>query len=392
MAETMIRANETSANIPSGRNVRDVSRMIHYLDPDFSVLTGFITKGATRKRTVRNKKFEWNEKSLNPTASQVSGAHTTGDTAIVVDNAAYFAANDVVRVIPTGELMRVSAFSTGNNTITVSRAVGSTTAATLADNADIWIVGTAWAEGSAKGTSRSHQETQPYNLSQIFKRDFGESGTEEQIDTYIDGEGGSRARRRREEAGYHKLDIERAFLFGERAEDVTNTNAPVRLTGGLTYWLTENSKNASGTLTEAEIEDWLEDVFQHTAGSDTRLLLASPKIISVLDQIAAGRLQTTSKETTYGIGPKTWVTGHGNLLIAKHRLLTDGAGGNGYSGYAFAIDTDKVKYCPLQNRDTMLKKNVETAGDDAWQDEYLTEVGLEVDNPAVHGILTGVTG
>lgn len=309
-----------------------------------------------------------------------------------MDNAAYFAANDLVRVVPTGEVMRVSAFSTGNNTITVSRAVGSTTAATIANNADLVIIGTAWAEGASAGTPRSHQETQPYNHTQIFRRPFGETRTQQNTDTYIDGEGDSRTRIRKEEAVYHKLDIERSFLFGERNRDTTNANAPVTYTGGLLYWLTSNSLNAGGTLTEAEIEDWLEDVFQHTTSGDTRLLLASPKIISVLDQLAAGRLQVTSGETTYGVGVRTWVTGHGNLLVAKHRLLVDGAGATGYSGYGFAIDPDKCVYRYLKNSDTMLKKDIAANGDDVWKDEYLSEVGLELHNPEVHGVISGVTG
>lgn len=393
MAETMIRANESTANISSSRNVRDVSSVIHYLDADLSPLLGFMTKGAKRKKTAHNKKVEWPEKNLNPTASQVSGAHTTGDTAITVDNASYFAANDVVKVGTTGELMRVSAYSTGNNTITVSRAVGSTTAATLADNVDLLIVGTAWPEGSAKGTSRTHAETYPYNLTQINRREFGMTRTEQNTTTYIDGEGGPRERMRRENSGYHKLDLERMFLFGERNEDTTNTNAPIRYSGGLQYWLTENGKNFSGVVTEAEIEDGLEDIFQHTGGSATRIVFASPKWISILDQLAAGRIQTTSgSNATYGIGVKQWITGHGNLIIVKHPLLVDGPSTSaGYSGYAFVVDVDKVVYRPLKNSDTMLVKDIQTNGDDAWQDEYLTECTIEVANPLLHGAWTGAT-
>lgn len=387
---TMIRAHESTKNVPSGRNVRDVSKGIQYLDPDAAPLINFSTEGARRKKVARNPKFEWNEKGLPPKADQVNGASTTGQTTVIVDNGTYFGINDLVKVEPTGEVFRVSSIST--NTLTVSRAVGSTTAATIANDADVLIIGNAFAEGAAKPAVRSHQETTPYNYAQILRHTFGETNTQANTQTYID-DGNGRQRLRMEKAIEHKIDIERAFLFGERNEDASDTNSPVRYTGGLLYWATSNSKNASGTLTEAEIEDWLEDVFQYTGGSDTRLLLASPKVISVLDQIAASRIQVVSdRNLTYGVRIKEWVTGHGTLLIAKHRLLTDGAGGTGYSGYAFAIDPKKVAYRYLQNRDTHLNTNIEDNGDDRWTDEYLSEVGLELNNPEVHGVLTGVTG
>lgn len=389
---TMIRAHETTKNVPSTHNVRDVSKGIQYLDPDAAPLINFSTEGAKRKKVARNPKFEWNEKGLPPKADQVNGAATTGETSVTVDNGAYFGVNDIVKVEPTGEVFRVTAVNTSTNVLTVSRAVGSTTAATIANNADVLIVGNAFAEGAAKPAVRSHQETTPYNYTQIFRHTFGQTRTEANTDTYVD-EGDGRARLRMEKAIEHKIDIERAFLFGERNEDATDTNAPIRYTGGLLYWATSNSKNAGGTLTEAEIEDWLEDVFQNTGGSDTRLLLASPKVISVLDQIAASRIQVVSdRSLTYGVKIKEWVTGHGSLLIAKHRLLTDGLGGTGYSGYAFAIDPKKIRYRFLANSDTKLSTNIEDNGDDRWTDQYLSEVGLEVANPELHGVLTGVTG
>lgn len=54
---TMIRASESTGNVPSGRNVRDVSKVIAYLDPDASPIANFLTKGAKRKKVAHNQKF-----------------------------------------------------------------------------------------------------------------------------------------------------------------------------------------------------------------------------------------------------------------------------------------------------------------------------------------------
>lgn len=161
----MIRAHETTKNVPSTHNVRDVAKGIQYLDPDAAPLINFSTEAGKRKKVARNPKFEWNEKGLPPKADQKNGAATTDETAVTVDNGTYFGVNDLVKVVPTGEVFRVTAVS--SNTLTVARAVGSTTSATIADNADLLIIGNAFAEGAAKPAVRSHQETTPYNYTQI---------------------------------------------------------------------------------------------------------------------------------------------------------------------------------------------------------------------------------
>lgn len=160
---TMIRAAESTTNQLSGHNVRDVDTVIHYLEPEAAPLTGFITKGMSKKYKAENPKIEWNEKGVVPKATQVNGTATTGDTAVTVDDASIFGVYDTVRIIPTGEELRVSALNTSTNVLTLARAVGSTTAATIPDNADLLIIGNARAEGADKGNPRSYQETTPYN-------------------------------------------------------------------------------------------------------------------------------------------------------------------------------------------------------------------------------------
>lgn len=381
----MIRAHESTTNVLSGHNVRDVEKGIHWLDPDAAPLTAIITRAATRKYAAKNPKFEWNEKGNAPKADLVSGAITTGETALVVDNPSYFGVNDIVKVGATGELLRVTAVSTGNSTLTVTRSVGPTTASTIANDANLLIVGNAWAEGAAKGTPRSHQETTPFNYTQIFRHQFGQTNTQMNTDSYV---GDGRTELRMEKGREHKIDIERAFHFGERDIDSTDTAAPIRYTGGLLYFGTSNALAAGGTLTESELETWLASLFTYTGGGPTRLLLASPTVISVLDQIAASRMQVVSgRDQNYGLSLKSWITSHGDLLIVKDRLLTDA-----FAGYAFAVDPTKLAYTYLQNRDTVLNKNIEDQGDDRWTDEYLSEVGLKVSNPETMGVASGITG
>jgi hypothetical protein len=378
---TMIRTAESTGNVPSGRNKRDVAEILHYLNPEAAPLTAFITQGIRRKQVARAPKFEWQEKGDLPKASTATAESLAADTTINVADPQHFKVYDVVRAAPTGEVLYVTAVDTGASVITVTRSVGDTAAATIASGDDLIIIGSAKPEGANVGTPHSYVETTPYNFIQIHERVCGETSTQANTDTYINGS--SRERLRREKAYEIRVDIERAFLFGERSENLTDPNNPIRTSGGFLFFATENNESAP-TIDEPTLEGWLEGVFAYTGGSGTRMLLASPSVITAIDQMAMGRLQTVSdRNATYGIGVKTFVTGHGDLVIAKHHLLT-----GPYDGYAIAVDTDKVAYVNQQNLDLNLFRNVQPNGADRWEDAYRAHVGLGLMNPQLHGVLT----
>jgi hypothetical protein len=380
---TMINGAQTTATVNTSTHVRDVSRL-HYLDPDISPFTHLIREA--RSEVADNFKFEWGEKTLAPKWDQVNGAQTSGDTSIEVDNGGYFKPHDLVKNPRTGEQIRVTAVT--GNTLTVVRATGSTAAAAMNDNDDLLIIGQAVSEGAALPVARDHQETMPYNYTQIFRRVVSATGTEQATKHYF---GDPRTRKRAEVFKDHRIDMESAFLFGERNRDVADTGAPRGYTGGLEYWISTNVKDASGALSLAEIWDWTEDLFAHTGGSSSRMVIHSPLIGTVIDLLAEPRIQIVPKDKMYGLAIRELQTSHGTLLLMKHHLMVDGAGGEGYADDAFAFDPTQVKHRYLEGRKSTLKINRQNPGDDLWADEYLEESGLEVANESLHGQLYGVT-
>lgn len=388
--QTIVRAAESTENIPAARRVRDVSRRIHYLDPSAAPLTVLAKKA--RRQSTYNSKFEWIEKDLPARWDAINNGagYAAGDTSIVVDHAAYFSVGDLINVPRTAEKMRVTTVTPGTNTLVVVRSVGPTAAAALLDNDDLQIIGNAYAEGSLSGTEKSHVETYPFNYTQIIRTPFGVSGTEAASENYT---GPDRPRLRAEKSIEHMIDIERTILFGERDIDTTSTDNPRRYTGGFLSFATSNLKNFGGVMTEAEVEDWCEDLFHYTAGSDTRFIAAAPLPISVLDMLGVARLQLVPRSETLGLSVKQFVTSHGTLMITKHRLLEDGyTSGQGYGGYMLAVDPNKLAYRFLRGRDTKLRMDIHAPDMDGFKDEYLSEIGWEVNNPQVHGVGTGITG
>jgi len=402
----MAQALQTAANEPfSSANTlgygtttsnleRQVGNKVFYVDPSASPFTLLTSRAGSR--STDNPKFEWYEKSLRQKWDSVNQTNVvTATTAITVDDGTVFQANDLVLVPSTSEVMRVT--SVAGNVITVVRGAttgpGETAATTIADNGDLIVIGGAWKEGADAGIPDEWQESHKFNYTQIFRRPFGASRTREGSNSYL---GQTRPRLRAEKAIEHAIDIERAFLFGQRAE-VISGNSVYRNTRGFDTWATSNVKDAGGTLTENELEDWLADVFAKTASGDSRVLFASAKVVSVIDQLAASRLQMVPSDKTYGIAVGQYLTSHGTLNIVKHRLLEKsqstgaGAGAAFKDDEAFCVDPKMLMKRDFVNGATKLRMDVQTPGVDGWIDEYLTETGLQFSIPAVHGVLENVT-
>lgn len=390
MTQTVIRAPESTENIPASRRVRDVAKRIAYLDPEAAPLTLVLSRA--RSKAASNTKYEWIEKELPARWDQLNmvGNATTTVTTLVVDHGSYFSVGDIVNNVRTGEKFQVSTITT--NTLEVVRAVDGdrVTGSAMLDNDDLQIIGNAYTEGSLAGAEKSHQENYLYNFTQIVRTPFGVTGSEAQSENYT---GPDRPRLRAEKAIEHKIDLERTAIFGERAQDiVTSTANPRRYTGGFLYYVTTNAQDMGGLLTEPEMETFTQTIFGPTAAGDSRLLLASPLVISVIDQLVASRIQVHSGEDTFGLGVSTWQTGHGKLNIVKHRLLENGANGTGYAGYALCVDPSRMMYRFLRNRDTKLLVDIQAPDLDGSKDEYLTEMGWQVELEKVHGYMYGVTG
>lgn len=382
--------NTTTSILP-----RQVGSDIFYLDPSANPFTLLTDKAGNM--SADNPKFEWYEKALRPKQVNWDATGTgldaaTTEATLVVAESNYVQVGDVILTPVNGEIIRVDS-QTNATEYEVTRAFGGSTASvsyTAGD--DMFIIGSAFAEGVDVPPPDEWQEVHKFNYTQIFRRAFGASDTREATRSYF---GANRAKVSGEKAIEHAMDIERAFLFSGRTETITSGSgstgaAVIRSTGGFTYWATENVLDLNGaTLSEPDLEGWLEDVFAHTTSGDSRLLLAAAPVITVLDMLAVDKIRTVNDPNmTYGIAVRQWLTSHGNLNIVKHRLLADG--GPDYAAGALAVDLKKVKMRTLAGRSTALKRNRQGPGVDGWIDEYLTECGLQFANAEVHGKLLAV--
>lgn len=377
----MINTVRSTGNVTAVRRVVDMAAKIDVLEPDSSPLLTLTKK--IEKKVAINPKFNWlEEESLNKVDTvNWSTNYTSGATEIRVDTVSRFRAGDVIKDVTTGEQMLVSALA-GTDSLTVLRAWGTTSATTISDGEYLVVIGNANEEHAEKRVAKIADQTEKTNYTQIFRTPFGISRTAENSEMYG---GKDLAHQRMVQMIEHEKEIERTFWFGEPKEYTSGTHYR-RATGGVDYWISTNATDASGTLTETEFENWLRTGFRY--GSKTKWLFASPLIIQAINSWAKDNIQIVPAAKTFGINLSQWMTAFGMVNLVLTNLFTETTT---FSGYAYLIDPEQLKYRYLANSDTKLKTNIQAPSADGEEDEYLSEVGLQFMSEKKASQLYGVT-
>ncbi len=379
----------TTGNIAGVQRRIDLTGKILRLEPDASPLTCITRLMKNNKMATNNVQFQWVEQERLTRFDSIPLATTNVQTSIAVTTGALFGVGTLIKVPRTGEVMEVTAV-TGNN-LTVVRGIGTSAAATNAAE-PLYILGRAAEEGGISLQPIANDPTSLTNNTQIFKRSVeisGSAGSEANITQPHDW-----AFQHETEAMEHLLDMETSFMFGKPGTATSVNGKPVRYTGGVLHFASQNGVNAGGVLTEAGFETFLRGAFRY--GSDKKTLFASPLLVSVLNSFSQTKLNTRVGEDTYGVAITQWVSPHGTINIVKHNLL-EGATWGGY-GVLLDMGRNNVSYRyldgggPLGSRDTKLLRNRQANDRDGQLDEWITEAGLQFGQSKTHAVLTGVTG
>jgi len=372
-----------AGNITQQQIVVDMSNEITLLQPRVSPLT-VLTKKLNTK-TTHNYRFDWLEDDMMARWATVKTEANAGDTSIVLNTGegALVAVNDLIKVASTGEILRVTAIT--GDTLTVTRAFGQTVAKTIPTNAKVLVVANAMAQGTGAGAEKYNNTVPVYNYTQIIKTAYSITNTLDAMKLY----GGKELARLRKKKGIeHAVSIENALLFGERKLDTTGSQ-PLTTTAGVLSFLsgTDNVVTLDTTtvvdakLQKNALENYIEKVF--TYGSDRKVWLCSPDVITFVNRMAFDKLQIiqADNDKTFGLDITTFRTPHGTLNMIHHPLLTQG-----YAGYSITLDMEELAYRPLTGRDTTLKTNIQLPDEDGKRDQYITEMGLELRQPKKHGM------
>ena len=304
-----------------------------------------------------------------------------------------------------------SATQTTCTVTAISNPGGSTLA--LADDSKCTVIGTSFEEGSGAPDVWSEEVEHDYGYTQIFKTAVEMTNTARA--TVYRGYADEWSRLWNLKLREHKVDIERAMLFGQRgsANGIQYTEGIVGSTiyNGLSNVVNDGSQVSyntgapyykSNTVAQWTYDDLLSDfevIFDPArGGGSSKLALASLPVISHFNKLASsntflgGSVGTHApynferSEGTFGHKVTKVETIHGDLSLVKEPLFRGFA-----SGFCMLVDLDHVSYRPLVgngvNRDTHIQTNVQSADEDLRKDLILTEAGLEVTLPETHTLI-----
>ena len=280
----------------------------------------------------------------------------------------------------------------------------------IANNDRCQVIGTAYAEGTGAPDVWSSEIEDNFGYTQIFKTAAEMTNTA--IATKYRGYANEWQRIWAMKLREHKVDIERAMLFSQKARQgsVQHTeglaghilkNSTAQLThgtalsysSGKAYLRVEENANLTYDLLLGDLEVLFDPA---RGGSGDRLVLASLPIITFFNKLGDGafmdasigyggasRYNFDSKEGAFGHKIMTIETVHGTLHLVKEPLFRGIS-----SGFMMFADMSKVAYRPLVgngvNRDTYITTNVQSDDEDLRKDMILTEAGLEVTLPESH--------
>tara|TARA_Y100000593_G_scaffold17532_1_gene35104 strand:+ start:10489 stop:11877 length:1389 start_codon:yes stop_codon:yes gene_type:complete len=443
---TNITAAATSADYgtaPDQRRLYDFGDRVAELSPEespFFVYLNKMSKSPTNDPVFRflenRSKIDWTTRSFELAADVNGGSAVTAGTqySFTVDDSSSGSASDV-NWLQKGMVFAVqvldAAVGTAYATVRVDSAVtdaGSSNTFTgrvialphsdfstgyniLSNNDKCQVIGTSFEEGTGSPDVWSSSLDDDYGYTQIFKTAAEMTNTA--IATNLRGYSNEWNRIWNLKLREHKVDIERAMLFGQR-----NRVDSIQYSEGIVGHVVKNSAPTSGdanlsytpgvaynrTLAEAEFHyDRLLTDFEviydpARGGSSAKLALAGLPVMSLFNKFGAGGLVKETNDANtymqYNID-KEYVDGsfghkllsintiHGDLSLVREPLF------RGFSSaYMMIVDMGQVAYRPLVgnglNRDTHIITNVQQADEDLRKDMILTEAGLEITLPETH--------
>jgi hypothetical protein len=291
---------------------------------------------------------------------------------------------------------------------TVEASSGSTT--TLDDNGEAVIIGTSYEQGSGAPDVFSQKLDDGFGYTQIFKTACEMSNTARA--TVYRGYSDEWDRIWNLKLREHKIDIERAMLFGMKG-----SRSGIQYTDGIVGHIIKNGTATTDGSIGAYAEstpylasyaaseltfDGLLTAFQTMydparGGSDKKLCLVSRPVMAHFNKLNGGFVgnSLSNDDQRYNFPSSKGSFGHTVLSVdtvfGSASMVAEPLFRNNASGHMAFVDLDQVAYRPLVgnglNRDTSITTNVQQADEDLRKDMILTEAGLEVTLPETHALI-----
>lgn len=385
---------------PAELNMRSFAGTILRLFPNGSAPM-FALTSQTGKSSAKSTQHGYFSKTMTFIKTTITTAIASDATTnLEVASSAGMTVGMVLFFPSVRENVRITAIVDATN-ITVKRGFGRTAAqASIADNAEVFQVGTAFEEGSVRPTARMLATTYIPNYTQIFRNAWGLTDTARASMSEL---GYSNVAESRKDCSlFHATDIESSIIWGQPvAPAVGPGGQPLHATQGvidaLEQYAPGNTNAASSTTTYDQLVQLLEPAFAYStdmANPKERTLFGDAQAIRVLNAIGvkSGQVQITTSETSFGMNFTKFKFYKGSVNLIEHPLMN----GLGQAGSALVMDLPALKLAYLEGRDTKAEEygsngKILESGIDGVGGSLTTELAVELINPYSCAYITGLT-
>lgn len=325
---------------------------------------------------------------------KLNGAIADATTSVfTVDSTANVLPGMIMRVNTTGENILVNQV-VSPTTVQVTRGVGVTAAAAIADDVMLYQVGNAFEEGSSRPNALNITPVRITNLTQIFRNTWALTDTARATQV-IAGET-TVAESKQDCAAFHAADIEKALFFGQKSTGTRN-GKPFRTMDGLVsiveqYSAQDNVHTAAATTNYTQLEAMLDPVFNQATDpkvANERVMFVGGAAKRVLNNI--GRLNATYQmvdgATSYGLQFSTFKTARGTFRVIEHPLFNTNVD---WAKMAVGVDLSTFNVAYLGDRKTRSEEEF-GEGIDAIGGSLTTEMTCLVKNPPANVVIYGLT-
>ena len=267
------------------------------------------------------------------------------------------------------------------------------------------IIGNINPEGGEMPDAIALNPVKVYNLTQIFRTPLSMTRTALKTKLRTPGQ---RAKAKAEALEMHSWEMELAFLWGIRTENIGDNGKPERTTMGVINFIRQyaaancNDYTLNATYAgrswvtggEVWLKNMLEQIFRY--GASDKLVLCGSGFLLGIDALAqaSGQVNIKPAQKIYGMEIREWLTPFGSIKMKTHPLFSYDATTRNMGivlepkelGYRYIDDTTFYG-------ESSAKQHAEGYGQrrvDGINEEFLTEAGLEFGLPQKCGILNGV--
>jgi hypothetical protein len=331
---------------------------------------------------------------------------TSTDTVIPVISTANLLPGMLMIMDSTKENIIIDAVLSGTS-VSVTRGIGSVTAAAVLSGVASYQIGNAYEESSLRPNALIINPVRITNLTQIFRNTWAISDTV-RATMMIAGDTNV-AESRQDCASFHAADIEKALFFGQKSQGTRNgqpfrtMDGLINIVGNLSYYpsiyLTPNINTAGGTTNYTQLEGFLDPVFNQATDpkvANERVMFVGGAAKRVLNNI--GRLNGTyfiaDGQTGWGLQFGTFKTSRGTFRVVEHPLFNSNPS---WSKMAVAVDLSTFRTAYLADRKTQNKEFNSEPGDgddngiDAVGGTLTTEMTCVVKNPPANSVIYNLT-